>query len=165
MHQLYIKQKVLSLSEHFDVTDANGLPRYTVQGSFMAIPKRFQILDASGNEISTIVQKTFSIMPYFSVLMGGAEVAHITKQVSLFRAKYLIDAQGLEVNGDWWDMNFTITQNGREVARVAQRWVSWGDSYEVTVVDAGLEPLIVAIVVAIDRVKESDDTAASVNFG
>ncbi|BAQ32004.1 LURP-one-related/scramblase family protein [Bifidobacterium scardovii] len=153
MQQLYIKQKVFSLGEQFNVTDANGFPRYSVQGSFMRIPKSFQVYDASGNEIAVIVKKVLSWLPHFSVLMGGNEVATIDKELTVFRDRYRIDAQGLSIEGDWWDMNFTVTRDGAEVARIAQRWLAWGDTYEVTVFDTRLEALIVSLVIAIDCVK------------
>ena len=153
MQQLYIKQKVFSLGEQFNVTDANGFPRYSVQGSFMRIPKSFQVYDASGNEIAVIVKKVLSWLPHFSVLMGGNEVATIHKELTVFRDRYRIDAQGLSIEGDWWDMNFTVTRDGAEVARIAQRWLAWGDTYEVTVFDTRLEALIVSLVIAIDCVK------------
>ena len=153
MQQLYIKQKVFSLGEQFNVTDANGFPRYSVQGSFMRIPKSFQVYDASGNEIAVIVKKVLSWLPHFSVLMGGNAVATIDKELTVFRDRYRIDAQGLSIEGDWWDMNFTVTRDGAEVARIAQRWLAWGDTYEVTVFDTRLEALIVSLVIAIDCVK------------
>ena len=153
MQQLYIKQKVFSLGEQFNVTDANGFPRYSVQGSFMRIPKSFQVYDASGNEIAVIVKKVLSWLPHFSVLMGGNEVATIDKELTVFRDRYRIDAQGLSIEGDWWDMNFTVTRDGAEVARIAQRWLAWGDTYEVTVFDTRLEALIASLVIAIDCVK------------
>lgn len=153
MQQLYIKQKVFSLGEQFNVTDANGFPRYSVQGSFMRIPKSFQVYDASGNEIAVIVKKVLSWLPHFSVLMGDNEVATIDKELTFFRDRYRIDAQGLSIEGDWWDMNFTVTRDGAEVARIAQQWLAWGDTYEVTVFDTRLEALIVSLVIAIDCVK------------
>lgn len=41
MRQLYIKQKVLSLSDKFSVKDELENDVYFVEGSFMQIPKTF----------------------------------------------------------------------------------------------------------------------------
>lgn len=162
MQQLYIKQKVFSIGEKFTVSDAAGNPRFTVEGSFMSIPKRFRIIDAqTGFEAATIEKKVFSVMPHFDVLVGGSPVASIDKEFTFFKPKYCIDAQGLEVEGDWWDMNFQVCRGGAVVAEVAKRWLSWGDTYEVTIYDDSLETLVVAIVVAIDKVKADESSASS----
>ena len=162
MRQLYIKQKVFSIGEKFTVTDAAGNPRFTVEGSFMSIPKRFHITDAqTGFEAATVEKKVLSWLPHFDVLVGGSTVASIDKEFTFFKPKYRIDAQGLEVEGDWWDMNFQVRRGGIVVAEVAQRWLSWGDTYEVTVHDDSMETLIVAIVVAIDKVKADESSASS----
>lgn len=44
--------------------------------------------------------------------------------------------------------------------RDPQKWISWGDTYEVVIYEEDLDDLIIALVVAIDRVK-ADDAAAS----
>lgn len=163
MKRLYIKQKVFSLAERFTVSDANGSPRYYVEGSFLRIPKTFRIVDADyGAEVAVIEKKVLSLLPHFDVLVNGAPVASIDKEFSFFKPKYRLDAQGLTVEGDWWDMNFEVRRGGQVVAQVAQRWLSWGDSYEVTVLDDALEALVVAIVVAIDKVKADENDASDV---
>ncbi|GAA0632480.1 LURP-one-related family protein [Bifidobacterium pullorum] len=162
MKQLYIKQKMFTFGgEQFTVTDGAQRPVYTVEGSFLQIPKSFSIRDVNGFEVARVEKKTFSWLPHFSVFMGDAEVAAIDQEFSFFRPRYRIDAQGLAIEGDWWDMNFTVSRNGVQVAAITQRWLSWGDSYEVTIVEDALETLIVALVVAIDKVKADRDSSSA----
>ena len=54
LSKLYIKQKVFSLTEHFDVFDSHENTRYQVDGSFFKFPKQFHILDAAGNEVAIV---------------------------------------------------------------------------------------------------------------
>ena len=164
VEQLYIKQKVLSLSEHFTVVDAAQRMRYQVEGSFLHIPKTFHILNATGNEVARIEKQVFSWLPHFSVFVNNEQIASIDKELSFFKSRYHIDAQGLEIAGDWWDMNFTVLRNGTPIASITQQWLSWGDTYEVSINDDSSELLIVALVIAIDKVKHdanAADTAAS----
>ncbi|KFJ03099.1 LURP-one-related/scramblase family protein [Bifidobacterium subtile] len=161
MQQLYIKQQVFTLAEHFTVADAGGNVRYRVEGSFLRIPKSFSITDPFGVEVARLEKTVFSLLPHFSVFVGGMQVASIDKELSLFRPRYRIDAAGLNVQGDWWDMEFSASRAGVEVARISKRWLSWGDSYEITVFDDALETLIVALVVAIDKVKNDENSSAS----
>jgi uncharacterized protein YxjI len=160
MGQLYIKQQVLSLAEHFTVTDAAGNVRYLVEGSFLRIPKSFSITDPFGNEVANLEKTVLSLLPHFSVFVGGAQVATIDKEFSFFRPRYRIDAAGLNVEGDWWDMDFSVVRGGMPIAQISKRWLSWGDSYEISVFDDALETLIVALVVAIDKVKRDADRAS-----
>ena len=50
--------------------------------------------------------------------------------------------------------------DGAKVAYIRQKLLSWGDSYEVRVLDDRLDVLILALVIAIDRVK-ADEAAAN----
>ena len=90
-------------------------------------------------------------------------IATITKELSFFKPSYRVDAEGLSIAGDWWNMNFAVTRSGMPVARISQRWLSWADAYEVTIEDDSAELLIVALVVAIDTVKADEQAAKESN--
>jgi uncharacterized protein YxjI len=160
MKQLYIKQKVFSLSGKFTVKDEQEKDVYYVEGSFMQIPKSFSIMDTSRNEVALITKKIFSFLPKFFVEVNGREVLTIKKEFSFFKARYTIDAADIEVHGNWWDMNFQVLQHGEVIAKVNKEWFTWGDSYKVQILNEEMEAIIIAFVVAIDCVK-ADEAAAS----
>ena len=163
MKQLYIKQKVFSLKEKFTVKDERGNDVYFVEGSFLKIPKSFSVKNTAGHEIALITKKVFSFLPKFFVEVNGKEEVIIKKEFTFFKPKYSIDAAGIEVNGNWWDMNFQVLQHGKVVGRVSKKLLSWGDSYSVDILEDHMEELIIALVIAIDCVKDSqDNNAASV---
>ena len=161
MKQLYIKQKVFSLSGKFTVKDQQENDVYYVEGSFMQIPKTFSILNTVRDEIALITKKMFSFLPTFFVEVNGREVLTIKKEFSFFKARYTIDAAGIEVKGNWWDMNFEVLQNGEVVGKVCKEWFTWGDSYKVQIMDEKMEAIMIALVVAIDCVKADQAAAAS----
>lgn len=161
MKQLYIKQKVLSLSGKFTVKNAQGEDAYFVDGSFLQIPKTYTIFDTSRAEVAVITKKVFSFLPTFFVEVNGREMVKIKKEFSFLKARYSIEAEGIEVRGNWFDMNFTLLKHGEVVGSVNKEWFTWGDSYKVEVLDEALEKLIIAIVVAIDCVKADHAAAAS----
>lgn len=68
---------------------------------------------------------------------------------------------GIEIKGDWLDMNFRVLHQGELVGTVSKKWFSWGDSYKVEITKEELEELMIAIVVAIDCV--ISDENATVN--
>lgn len=159
MKQLYIKQKVFSLSEKFTVKDSQEKDVYYVEGSFMQVPKTFSIMNTTSDEVALITKKVFSFLPKFFVEVNGREVLTIKKEFSFFKARYTIDAADIEVRGNWWDMDFQILQHGEVIGKVSKEWFTWGDSYKVQVLNEEMEAIIIALVVAIDCVKA--DRAAS----
>lgn len=161
MKKLYIKQKVLSLREKFTVTNEAGHDEYFVGGSFLKIPKRFVITNNLHEEVGVITKKTISLLPKFFVEVDGNEILTIKKELSFFKARYSIEGHNIEVQGNWWDMNFQVLQHGKLVGEVDKKWVSFGDSYEIRVLDESLEKIVLAIVIAIDCVKKSEAAAAS----
>ncbi len=160
MKELYIKQKVFSLSGKFTVIDQLENDVYYVEGSFMQFPKTFSILNTTRDEVALITKKMLSFLPKFFVEVNGQEVLTIKKEFSFLKARYTIDAAGIEVQGNWWDMNFQILQQGEVIGQVNKEWFTWGDSYKVQILNEEMETIIIALVIAIDCVK-ADQAAAS----
>ncbi|WP_078431061.1 LURP-one-related/scramblase family protein [Metabacillus halosaccharovorans] len=161
MKQLYIKQKVFSLSGKFTVKDQQENDVYYVEGSFMQIPKTFSIMNPAREEVAVISKKVFSFLPTFFVEVNSRKVLTIKKEFSFFKARYTIDAAGIEVQGNWWDMDFCVLQNGEVISNVSKEWFSWGDSYRVQILQEEMDDIIIALVVAIDCVKADQAAAAS----
>ena len=160
MKNLYIKQKVFSLSGKFTVKNQQEQDVYYVEGSFMQIPKTFSIMNTARDEIALITKKVFSFLPKFFVEVNGREVLTIKKELSFFKARYTIEAADIEVRGNWLDMNFQVLQHGKVIGQVNKEWFTWGDSYKVQIWNEEMEAIIIALVVAIDCVK-ADQAAAS----
>jgi uncharacterized protein YxjI len=161
VRELYIKQKVFSLSGKFTVKDEEENDVYYVEGSFMQIPKTFTIMDTGRAEVALITKKTFSFLPKFFVEVDGQAVLTIKKEFSFLKARYTIDAAGIEVHGNWWDMEFQVLQHGEVIGKVNKEWFTWGDSYKVQIVKEDMEHIMIALVIAIDCVKD-DESSASV---
>ncbi|WP_046721316.1 LURP-one-related/scramblase family protein [Heyndrickxia coagulans] len=160
MKQLYMKQKVFSLNGKFTVKDQQERDVYYVEGSFLQIPKTFSIMNTKREEVALITKKVFSFLPKFIVEVNGREVLTIKKELSFFKARYTIDAAGIEVRGNWLDMDFEVLQHGEVVGKVSKEWFTWGDSYKIQILKEEMETILIAIVVAIDCVK-ADQAAAN----
>lgn len=150
MKSLYIKQKLLSLKEKYTVINAQQEDVYFIEGSFMKLPKRFIITDQNGSEIAQITKKVLTILPKFEVDIVGEYPVTICKSLGYIKEKYSIEAQGIEVKGDWWDLNFEVWKDERLIGSVQAKIFAWADTYELTIYDEAYENLMVAITVAID---------------
>jgi uncharacterized protein YxjI len=162
MKQLYIKQKVFSLSEKFTVKDRSEEDVYYVEGSFMKVQKTFSIMNTAREEVALVTKKMFSFLPKFFVEIDGQEVLSIKKELSFFKSRYTINAASIEVHGNWWDMDFQVLQHGEVIGEVSKEWFTWGDSYKVQIFNEQIEVIMIALVVAIDYVKAAEQTASSV---
>ena len=159
MHTLYMKQKIFSLRGRFSIQDHQEQDVYLVEGSFMQIPKTFSISSVDGEEVAVITKKVFSLLPKFFVEVDG-ETLTIEKSFTFFKDRYTIDAADLEIDGDWWDMDFQIKRHGEVVGSVEKKWFTFGDSYEIQVFDPDVEKVLIALVVAIDCVKEDEEASS-----
>lgn len=135
--------------------------KYLIEGSFLKVPKTFTVFNTNRTEVAVITKKVFSFLPQFFLEMNGREILTIKKAFTFFKARYSIEGAGIEVNGNWLDMEFEVLQNGQTIGRVNKKWLSWGDSYEVQILSDEHEEIVIAIVVAIDCVKADQQAAAN----
>ncbi|AXI00257.1 hypothetical protein DV702_11300 [Sporosarcina sp. PTS2304] len=161
MRELYMKQRMMSLRGNFTVRDADERDVYFAQGSFMQIPKTFLVADSNQKEVAFITKKPFSMLPTFFVEVDGMERLTIKKEFTFLKARYSIFGAGVEIEGNWWDMNFEVMRNGELIGRVDKKWFSWGDSYRLQIVKEEDEILFVSLVIAIDYVKASQAAASA----
>lgn len=159
MRELFLQQKLFSIGEKFSVKDIDDQEVYWIEGSFMKVPKTFSIMDVRRNEVAQITKKVISFLPTFYVDVVGQDPITIKKDFTFFKAKYSIEAKGIEVQGSWWDMNFEVLKEGEVVGSVQKKWMTFADHYVLTSYNTEIEPLLVSLVVAIDYVKASQGGA------
>lgn len=159
--KLYIKEKVFSWNEQFTVKDENGWDKYFVEGELFSWGKKLHLNDIHGQEVAFIQQKLFTWMPRFTVSVQGREIAEIRKEFTLFFERYVIDGLGWEIEGSVWEHEYEIRRNGQTIVTISKEWFTWGDSYELNILDPADEIVALAVVLTIDCVRE----AASNNNG
>ncbi|MGT2934786.1 LURP-one-related/scramblase family protein [Streptococcus castoreus] len=154
MKTFQIKEKMWSLGGTFTITDDLGIPCYRVEGSFLSIPKTFTILDMQGNQVSHIEKNFLTFLPKFEISLANGQQFFIEKDFTLFKPHYTIKNLNMEVQGDFWDMDFSLLVNGRAVAEISQEWFRMTSTYNITVYDDTYSDLTISLVIAIDYVKE-----------
>lgn len=151
--KLYIKQKVFTIGDNFEVFDEYQNTVFKVSGQLFSFLSKFHLKDTSGNEIFSI-EKRISFGPQYEIKNGGRTVALIKKQIAFFNANFDIHAftgDTFVVDGNVFGWDFTITKNGLPYAKLSKQLLSWGDSYEIDVYDDAELAFATAIVVAIDN--------------
>ena len=159
--RLYMREKVFSWRDRFNVWDEQGNDLYFVEGELFSWGKRLHVYDAQNREAAFIQQKVFSFLPRFYVYVDGRQVAEIVRRFTFFRPRYEIAGLGWEIEGDFFEHDYEILQNGSPVASIHKEWMTWGDCYALDVDDGQSELTALAVVLAIDCVNEQAAAAAS----
>jgi uncharacterized protein YxjI len=157
--KLYVKQKVFSWADQFTVKDAAGEDRYTVKGELFSWGKKLHIFDRQQREAAFIRQEVWSFMPRYHVEVGGRHVAEIAKEFTFLRPRYRIDGLGWEIEGSFWEHDYQITKNGRTIVTIHKEWMTWGDCYELDIVEPADEIIALSVVLAIDCVQAAQAAA------
>ncbi|MDR0299242.1 MAG: LURP-one-related family protein [Streptococcaceae bacterium] len=164
MPKLIVNSKIFSLGGEMWITDGNETPLYSVKGSFLKIPKFFTIYDAAGNERAKVTHKVLSLLPKFFLEIDGQEAATISKRLTLFKAKYDVEAHDIQLNGNILDMNFEILRHGQVIGRIDKQWFSIRDKYMIEVENKEDELLVLSLVLAVDYVKREESNTGSTSY-
>lgn len=151
--KLYMKQKVFSLRGDFDIYDEHQVPVYSVQGKLMSFGRQLRLYDsATGEELAHIKQQVMTLLPKMHVFYQNERIATISKKLTFFKQQYDIDTLGWSVEGDFFAHDYTVFDaQGRTVADINKKYLSWSDSFEVNIVQDEIDPaMVIAIVLAID---------------
>lgn len=151
--KLYIKQRVFSLTDSYDIYDSNQQPVYRVVSKFFSIGAKMVLSDAAHNELFTIEQKLLHLLPQYEIKKGSNILAVVKREFSLFKPRITIQSDHgvFDVLGGVLSMDFTITKNGKEVGAIHKKWISWGDTYELDFDDSEDAALLTSLVLTIDH--------------
>lgn len=154
----YVEQKVFSWNDNFSVYDVAGNEIFLVKGEFFSFGKNLTIMDTRGNELYRIEQELFRFRPRYHIVKNGEIQATVVKEFSMFTPYYTVEGPGWEIEGDFFDHDYDVTDNGRHVASVQKQWFTWGDTYEIVVNDGEYDPVaVLAVCIIIDCVLDSRD--------
>ncbi|MDO4431957.1 MAG: LURP-one-related family protein [Aerococcaceae bacterium] len=156
--QFYIKERVWSFTDSFDIYDAYEQPLYTVRGKVFSLRKTRTLMDyATQQEVTTITQKLWSFLPTYEITSDNDSTVTLRQQLTFFKPVYSIPELDWEIRGNFLERAYTIYDaKGNDIARISKRWMTWSDTYEVDIVDKNAdEKLVISIVLAIDAGNES----------
>ena len=156
--QLLIKQRVFSWGDKYDVFDESGEPRYYVESEIFTFGHQIHVYDKrSGEEVGSIHQKLFALLPQFEIVVGGTRVGTIRKEFTFLMPRYHVDYRGWDVEGDFVGWDYSASCHGREVVSIHKQWLSWGDTYVIEYHDMHDEIPALLLAIAIDAANCEND--------
>lgn len=157
--KLYIKQKLFSFSQDFDIYDIEGTPVYRVKGNIIGFTRKQHLIDlATNEEVAFLRRKIFAILPKMEVFVRGTLVESIRMKLSFLKPRYELETLGWTVEGNILGHEYEVRdREGDLVGQVTKRFLAWSDTFEVDINQAEADPVMVlAIILAIDSVMDAN---------
>ncbi|MBQ8834384.1 MAG: LURP-one-related family protein [Oscillospiraceae bacterium] len=151
--QLYIKQRIFSWTDSYDVYDETGEARYEVKAELFAFGHQIHVFDKrTGREVGSIHQKLFTFLPEFEIVINGQPQGSIRKEFSLFTPRYQVDYRNWDVEGDFLGWDYRVTQGNTEIMSISKELFNWSDTYVLRYSNPANEMPGLLLVIAIDAV-------------
>ena len=152
--ELHIRQRIFSWGDSYDVFDDSGEARYEVRSAFFSLGHQIHVYDKRADEgrdeVGSIRQKLFTLMPTFEIEIGGRVIGTVRKKFTLLRQNYEVDYRGWDVEGDFLGWDYRVVQAGREVLSITKEIWNWSDTYTLRFRDPADEIPGLLLVLAID---------------
>ncbi len=155
--KLLFKQRFFSFLDSYDIYDQSGNVVYTVKGRF-TFGKHLDIYDALGRHVGYLKQELFTFRPKFNLYANDVFIGCITKEFTFFRPKFNIDVNGWDIQGDYWEWDYHITDYlGKHIADAYKEPFNFTDTYTINVPDENNALAVLMVVLAIDAEKDQRD--------
>ncbi|NMB06831.1 MAG: hypothetical protein GX981_00415 [Tissierellia bacterium] len=149
-----IKEKIFTFADRFNIEDENGVPKYEVVGEIFTFGNKLRLYDLNGREIIYIEQKLFRFLPEYYIYKNGNLMGKIKKEFTFFKPYFNIESSygNLELEGDIFHHEFNILRNGRAIAYISKKWLSFSDTYSIDILDGEDDEFILSIVITLDQI-------------
>ena len=151
--KLYIKQRVFSFNDKYDIYDMDQNVVYNVEGEMFTINAKMHLKDPFGRELYFIKKRFTFFMAQYEIYKDGSQCAAITQQFSILSRKLNVRSiyGRFEISGNCLGMDYDVLKDGQYFGSIHKKWLSWGDSYEIDIFNQQDAPFMCALVVAIDN--------------
>ena len=156
---LYIKQKVFSIGDKYDILDVFQNPVYRAEGEVFSLGNKVHLYNTQMQEIFFIKQVLLTFLPKFEIYKNGTFFAVLNEELKFFTKKINIQSPlgDFVIYGDFFHHDYSITCNGHNFGTVKKEWLSWGDVYALNIYDERHSEFFVALVLAIDCILETQN--------
>lgn len=151
--KMRFKQRFFSWLDSYDIFDEAGNTLYTVKGQ-LAWGHCLRIFNASGETVGEVRQRILTWLPKFEMYIHDRYIGCISRELTFFRPRYAIDCNGWQVDGDFFEWDYTIRDSsGRRIATVSKELFNWTDTYVIEVLNPSDALCALMLVLAIDAEK------------
>ncbi|WP_371188654.1 LURP-one-related/scramblase family protein [Thalassotalea maritima] len=156
-----LNQKFFSLTDKYQILDADKQVAYQVDGQFFSLGKTLHLYDANDALLATIKQKLLAFRPTFYVHFSNGVTMKVMKMFTpIFKSRFMayLGEQQITIVGDFLSHEFTLSDGEQVLAQVSKAWASLTDHYALEV-EQQLAPVAICILVIIDAVHHSGQSS------
>ena len=144
----YLQEELFSF-DHFDIWDERKHACFQVDREFLTWGRTLHVRDMQDRLCATVHHVPFSIPSCFELELAERTL-ELQRNFAFFSRSYSVEALGWEVEGNFMGVDYTITQDGREVAHIEKAWPAFHDCYRLEIADGADAMAALCIVLAID---------------
>ena len=158
-NELQLTKKILSLREHYDISDRSGNVLAVGEGNLIQFPAKFKITDPrNGQLIMQIEGKILTIRHQFTMMDSfGVELGIIKKKLmKLIGEELWLEKDGKElmrIYGNFLEHDYSMEMNGKVVAQVHRKWVTIRDSYGISILGDVDHRLVVGATIVVEHIE------------
>jgi uncharacterized protein YxjI len=149
--KLYIKQKLFSFKDRFNIKDENEVDVLQVEGKVFSFGKQLSVQTMDFQQVAYVKQKVLNFLPTFEITIND-EVHVLKKQLTFFKPAYALPSLNIRIEGNFTAHQYTILRDELVIANISKAFFSFADSYEVEILEDKDMNIVIAIVIAIDAV-------------
>ena len=164
--QLLIRNKWVSLGGSSVVKDVNENDYLKVKGKIFTFTSKKFVTDLNDNLLYIVRNKFWKLFIHRAFVLDkdGNKVATVRRKFWSLHDRYFMDSSlgQLEITGNILSFDYHIILNGKEIGHIARR-ISLRDSFVLDIQDDVDIPFFVALVIAIDNIRDrkADENSSS----
>ncbi|MCR5098247.1 MAG: hypothetical protein K6B14_04790 [Lachnospiraceae bacterium] len=150
MGTYYIRQKVMTVGDEFNVLDDKKDIKYKVKSNLIGKKKLTVTLDKK--EVAQVKEKEFLGAISYDIIVGGKKVANLKAKKNEKKPEFHVSGMGWNIKGGVWENTFKIHKFLETIATIKKEKFSMGDSYRIEVGKDDNDLAAIAVVLAIDAI-------------
>lgn len=154
---LYTELKLGDLHQKVEIKDEQGQTLYWTKSSVIAIRGKTDIFDANNAQVAHLEKKPISLHEKHYITMADGRRFTLSNELfHVFKDVTNIEGLGWQLQGNVIGLKFTLfDQNGELIAAIGQKMISLHDRYSIDLYQQQQEPVVVAIVIALQKMLTS----------
>ena len=158
--ELIVKNKFFSLGGSSKVLDENNKDAFFVKGKVFSITRKKFVKDLNGKKLFMVRNKFWHLFKRKALIYDANKklVVRIIRDFKI-RQSYTIEGAEEEIKviangsvGLGFDMS--IFMGGKEIGHIKRPFVTWTDTFNLTIIDPEDAAILVAIVIGIDNIQD-----------
>jgi len=164
--QLFIRNKWVSFGGSSVVKDVNENDYLKVKGKVFTFTSKKFVTDLNDNLLYIVRNKFWKLFIHRAFVLDkdGNIIATVRRKFWSLHDRYFIDSSlgQLEITGNILGFDYHIVLNGKEIGHISRR-ISLRDSFVLDINDDVDIPFFVALVIAIDNIRDrkADENSSS----